>query len=130
MSRNSVVLAVLLLLVPVLTAAQTEPHAPAVVIACRALEVHTDPELKVAVIVFHQRDHAQRSELAVLLRDHSGETVEIQGDNGSWQSARMVRLKSCFGRGLLMMAAPSPIAQRSQFLLRVPGGAAPPKVQP
>jgi hypothetical protein len=117
------VLVVLLALLE-LAGAQTD-HPVAVTIACRALEVHTDPELKTAVIVFHQRDQAQASELAVLLRDHAGETVEIQGDDGGWHKARMERLKSAFGRGMLMLAAPSPIAEHSQFLLRVPGGAAP-----
>ncbi len=126
MTGNSLLFAVLVLLLPVLADAQTEQHPLSVTIACRALEVHIDTELKVAVIVFHQRDQAQRSELAVLLRDHSGQMVEIQGDDGHWRTARMDRLKSCFGRGLLMLAAPSPVAEHSQFLLHVPGGAAAP----
>jgi len=128
MNRKSKLLATLVLFVPALAMAQGEKHAASVTIACRALEVHTDPELKTAVIVFHQRDQAQRSELSVLLHDHSGEMVEIQGDDGGWHSARMERLKTAFGRGMLMLAAPSPIAEHSQFLLRVPGGADPPKV--
>ena len=108
-------------------AAQTQPSPNAVTIACRALEVHEDLELKTAVIVFHQADQSQGSELAVLLRDHSGQTVEIQGADGGWHSARMDRMKTNFGRGMLLLASPSPVAEHSQFLLRVPGGAAPPK---
>jgi len=46
-------------------------------LACRALEAHSGDELKVTVVVFHQRDEAQRSQLATLLREHSGETVEV-----------------------------------------------------
>jgi hypothetical protein len=126
MGRNSVSLAVLLLLLPILAGAQTQPRPLPVILACRALETHTDPNSKIIVIVFHQRDVAQRAELAVLLRDHSGQSVEIQGADGGWHPARMFRLKSCFGRGLLMLAAPSPVAEHEQFLLRVPGGAAPP----
>jgi hypothetical protein len=129
MTREALIITTIIAVVlttPVLLGAQTEQHPAAVTIACRALEVHTDPELKTAVIVFHQRDQAQASELAVLLRDHAGEMVEVQGDDGGWHRARMERLKTAFGRGMLMLAAPSPIAEHAQFLLRVPGGAAPP----
>ncbi len=114
-------MAILVLIAPVLTIAQSEQHPASVTIACRALEVHTDAELKVAVIVFHQRDQAQSSELAQFLRDHSGQMVEIREGDGPWHAARMERLKSCFGRGMLMLPAPSPIAEHSQFLLRMPG---------
>jgi hypothetical protein len=88
-------------------------------IACRALEAHTDSELKVTVVVFHQRDEAQRSQLATLLRGHSGEMVEVQAGDGTWRRARMVRLKSCFGRGLLLLPAPAPFSERSEFILRM-----------
>jgi len=126
MRVNSVCFAILLLL-PVLAGAQAQQQPPAVTLACRALETHADPDLKVVVIVFHQRDVAQRSELAVLLRDYSGEAVEIQGADGGWHAARMFRLKSCFGRGLLMLTGPSPIGEHAQFLMRVPGATAPPQ---
>ena len=89
-------------------------------ISCRALEAHSDDELKVAVVVFHQRNEAERSQLGALLREHSGEMVEVQAGDGTWRRARMARLKSCFGRGLLFLAAPAPISERSEFLLRMP----------
>ena len=115
----------LLALVAVGQTGKPAHNGSAVPLACRALETFTDPDLKTAVVIFHQRDEAQRSELAVLLRDHSGEMVEIQGADGGWRKARMLRLGSCFGRGMLLLAAPSPLAQHEQFLLRVPGAAAP-----
>ena len=130
MSRNSVLFAATLTLIPILASAQTEQHPVAVTIACRVLETHADPELKVAVILFHQRDEAQRSELAMLMRNYSGQTVQIQGNDGGWRDARMVRLKSCFGRGLLLLPAPSPVSEQSQFLLRVPGAAAATQAHP
>ena len=111
------------LLLPVLSSSQALPPstmANAETIACRALEAHSDDGLKVAAVVFHQRDQAQRPQLAALLREHSGETVEVQAGDGIWRPARMVRLKSCFGRGLLFLPAPSPIAERGEFLLRLP----------
>ena len=111
-------------LISILASAQSQSSSVAVTIACKALDAYTDPQLKVAVIVFHQRDEAQRSELAVLLHNYSGSIVQIQGDDGNWRDARMIRLQSCFGRGLLQLSGPSTIAQHGQFLLRVPGGAA------
>ena len=122
--RSPSILVVLFLLVAIPALSQSAQSAPPVTIACRALDVHADSDLKVAVIVFHQRDPAQQAELAPLLRNDSGQMVEIQGDDGGWRKARMLRLKSCFGRGLLMLATPSPVGEHAQFLLRVPGGAA------
>jgi len=115
-------IAVLFLVSPVLSGSQAVPPASTQTgtIACRALETHTDSDLKVTVIVFHQRDEAQRTQLAVLLREHSGEMVEVQAGDGVWHRARMLRLKSCFGRGLLMLAAPAPFTDRAEFALRLP----------
>ena len=127
MRRHTVLLLLLLLLLPVL--ARTQSQSPPVTIACRALEVHTDPDLKIVVVVFRARDEAQRSELAVLLSNQSGATVKIQGSAGNWQSARMFRLRTCVGRGLLLVPTPSPIAEGAQFLLRIAGGSAEPPGQ-
>jgi hypothetical protein len=118
----AVIFCPLLLLLPILSGAQVPPptSADAGTIACRALEAHTDDELKVTVIVFHQRDEAQRSQLAALLREHSGAMVEVQSNDGPWRRARLVRLKSCFGRGLLLVPTPAPFSDRAEFVLRLP----------
>ncbi len=115
--------AVLLLILSILPGAQAAPQAAAAgsgTIACRALEAHTDDELKVTLVVFHQRDEVQRSRLATLLREHSGAMVEVQAADGTWRRARLARLKSCFGRGLLMLPAPAPFTDRTEFALRLP----------
>jgi len=115
------VIAVLFLVPAVLSWSQAVSQpADATTIACRALEAHTDDGLKVTIVVFHQRDAAARSQLAALLREHSGEMVELQAGDGVWRQARLVRLKSCFGRGLLMLPAPAPVANRGEFTLRIP----------
>jgi len=117
----SALLTALLLVFPVLLVSQAPPqNATIATIACRALEAHTDEALKVTVVVFHQRDDAQRAQLAALLREHSGEMVEVQIGEGGWHRARMVRLKSCFGRGLLIVAAPALVADHGEFALRLP----------
>jgi len=115
--------AALFLILPAFSVPQVAPSSATATpgtIACRALETHTDDELNIAVVVFHQRDEAQRSQLATLLRGHSGEMVEVQTADGAWRRARMVRLKSCFGRGLLLLPAPGPFPDRAEFALRLP----------
>lgn len=88
-------------------------------IACQVLEAHTDDQLKVTAVIFHQRDDADRARLGAFLRQHSGEMLEIQTGDGSWRRAHVARLKSCFGRGLLFLTAPSTISARGEFLLRL-----------
>ena len=114
------VVATLFLVMPLPSTPRAAAPPAAGTVACRALETHTDDELKVTVIVFHQRDEAQRSQLAELLRGHSGQMVEVQATDGTWRRARMVRLKSCFGRGLLILPAPAPFPDRAEFALRLP----------
>jgi len=118
----SVMFAALVLMLHFPAGAQVAPSAMTDVntVACRTLEAHTDDELKVTVVVFHQRDEAQRSQLATLLRGHSGEMVEVRAGDGVWRRARMVRLKSCFGRGLLLLPAPAPFSESAEFTLRLP----------
>ena len=126
MRITSGVLVALLLTLPVFSGAQAALRPAAAdfeTIACRALEAHTDDELKIAVVVFHQRDESQRSQLATLLREHSGAMVEVQAGDGTWRRARLVRLKSCFGRGLLMLLAPAPFPEHAEFALRLPADA-------
>jgi hypothetical protein len=85
-----------------------------------ALETHTDDKLKVTVVVFHQRNQTQRSLLAEMLRAHSGQVVEVQAADGAWRHAYLARLRSCFGRGLLLLPAPAPFAEGAGFALRLP----------
>lgn len=120
-TRLAPFLAALLLSQPNFAQSTTTPTT----ISCRALQTYSDSELKVVAVVFHQRDATQQEALAALLRDHSGETVEIRDQDGTWRKARLVRLAACFGRGLLLIAPPVPVAPHGEFQLRLanaPGG--------
>jgi hypothetical protein len=89
------------------------------VIACRALEVHASTQPAVIAVVFHQRDKADQARLASLLQHLAGESVELQTGDGKWASAAVVRLKSCFGRGLLLLPADGPpLKDGSTFVLK------------
>jgi hypothetical protein len=97
---------------------------PTATIACRALEVHTDARLGVTVVVFHQRDDRDRDRLGALLRGHDGGAIEFRTGDGAPQPATLMRLKSCFGRGLLVFPADAArIDERDEFFLVTPTSA-------
>jgi hypothetical protein len=73
----------------------------------------------VTVVVFHQQDEKERIRLGSLLRQHSGASVEFQAADGAWHTASVLRLKSCFGRGLLLFSAETTqLREKEEFLLR------------
>ena len=89
-------------------------------IACRVLEAHASTSPAVVAVVFHQRDQIDQARLASALRQHSGESVEIETGDGRLASATMVRLKSCFGRGLLLLPPDAPaVKDGATFLLKI-----------
>lgn len=88
-------------------------------IPCRALEAHSSQQPAVTVVVFHQSNPSDRPKLGSLLRAHSGEAVQFQTADSQWHNATVVRLKSCFGRGVLLFpAGTARLAEKDNFLLR------------
>jgi hypothetical protein len=93
-------------------------------IECRALEVHTSATPAATAVVFHQERKDDQERLAEILRAHSGETVEVQLRDAAWTGATMFRLKSCFGRGLLLLPMEAPaMKDGSTFRLRLSSAA-------
>jgi hypothetical protein len=116
-------------MIPMLTlVAEPGGHAGALrqaasqaIVACRVLEVHTSAQPAVTMIVFHQQDQKDGTRLGSLLRQHSDASVQFQTADGTWHSATVARLKSCFGRGLLLFpSGGAPLAQGGKFLLKFP----------
>jgi hypothetical protein len=105
-------------------AAQAGPspeEASEQVVACRVLEVHSSPQLRVTVVIFHQRDAKDRERLGELLRQHPEAAVEIQTAGGSWHPATVARVKSCFGRGMLLLPLGAvSLTEKDEFLLKFP----------
>jgi hypothetical protein len=123
--RLFVSLALLNVTVAIGTAAAQPPPASAPssapLVACRVLEVHTDATLGLTVVVFHQRDDDDRSRVGALLRAHDGAAIEFRTSDGASHPATVMRLKSCFGRGLLLFrAGAATLIEKDDFLLREP----------
>jgi hypothetical protein len=116
----------LLSVLPAAAVPQALQHRPAEqnprVVACRVMEAHTSRDPAVTVVLFHQRDKADAQRLMAFLRLASEKAVEFQtGDSAAWQTAPVVRLKNCFGRGLLILPdGVAPLAEGTTFLLRFP----------
>jgi len=92
-------------------------------IACRVLEAHASTSPAVVAVVFHQRDKIDQARLSSALRQHSGEGVEVETGDGKSVSATVVRLKSCFGRGLLLLPADAPaIKDGATFMMTFSSG--------
>lgn len=88
-------------------------------IACRVLEAHTSAQQQTTVVVFHHQDQKDSARLGTLLRQHSEASVEFQTADGTWHSATVLRLKSCFGRGLLLFpSGAAQLAEKDVFLLK------------
>ncbi len=128
LSRNvslALVSALSLLVLSVLAPANEAAPAPrpqaANILSCRVMEVHASAELRVVTVVFHQKEKNDGPRLGALLGKHSGASVEFQTADGTWRRAQVFRLKSCFGRGLLVFAADSArLAERRDFVLKFP----------
>ena len=102
------------------------PQGPAVQadagsVVCTVMEAFEDSKLGVRAVIFHQRDKADGPRLGALLLAHSGEEEELQVTGGQPYRATVFRVKSAFGRGLVLLPASSlKLAAHDQFTLRLP----------
>jgi hypothetical protein len=83
------------------------PRAAGETVACRVLEAHTSDQDRMTVVVFHQRDAGDRARLGEMIRQFDGFVVRFETAEAKPHSATLFRLKSCFGRGLLLFPASS-----------------------
>ncbi|HTZ72761.1 MAG TPA: hypothetical protein VMB47_02495 [Candidatus Aquilonibacter sp.] len=73
------------------------------IVTCVALEVHPNAQPGTTVVLFHQQNRNDQSRFASLLSRADGSYVQIQTRQGRWITASVVRLRNCFGRGLLLL---------------------------
>ena len=91
-------------------------------IVCSVMEAFEEGRLGVRAIVFHQRDKADGPRLGSLLLTHSGEEMELETAGGRRYRATVFRVKSCFGRGLVLLPTSKlKLGEQDEFTLRLPG---------
>jgi hypothetical protein len=113
--KFSILLGLCFLLAP---AASAQKKAGEGTITCRAMEVFVAEPLGTTAVIFHQSDKADGPRLGELLLAHSGEQVEFETPDGQRHSATVERVKSCFGRGLLLFSTKeAKLAAKDDFVL-------------
>lgn len=106
--------------------AHPKPSPTPEVVACKVMEAKVSRRFGVRLVIFHYRDAADRSRLGKLLREYDGSGVQFQANDGQWHQATILRLKTCFGRGLLLCPFSfAPVAEGKVFRLRFPQGSPP-----
>lgn len=90
-----------------LAARQAIAHSNAAiesVVECRALEAHASAAPAALVVIFHQNQKKDQPRLAALIKANSGSDAQIQIGNAPWTKARIFRLRTCFGRGMMVLS--------------------------
>ncbi len=119
MARKTIALLGLFLLLTPTGVAQRKAGEETIV--CRVMEAFVAERLGATAVIFHQRDKADGPRLGELLLAHSGAEMEFETGDGKRHHATVVRMKSCFGRGLLLFAArEAKLAEKDDFVLRFP----------
>ena len=91
-------------------------------IICSVMEAFEEGKLGVRAIVFHQHNKADGPRLGALLLAHSGEEMELQTMAGQHYRATVFRIKSAFGRGLVLVPTSRlKLSAHDEFTLRLPG---------
>jgi len=86
------------------------------------MEAFEEGKLGTRAIIFHQRDKADGPRLGSLLLAHSGEEVVLETTGGRRYRATVFRIKSCFGRGLVLVPTSKlRLGEHDEFALRLPG---------
>jgi hypothetical protein len=90
-------------------------------VACKVMEVFAAPKLSVNAIIFHQSDKTEGPRLGELLKSYSGREMEFETKDGKQHHATVYRVKSCFGRGLMIIpSGEAKLEAKDEFLLRFP----------
>ncbi len=91
-------------------------------IICSVMETFEEGKVGVRAVIFHQRNKADGPRLGSLLLAHSGNEMELEMADGRRYRATVFRVKSCFGRGLVLVPTSKPkIGEHDEFTLHLPG---------
>ena len=92
-------------------------------ITCRVMEVFVAKPLGTTAVIFHQSAKADGPRLGQMLLVHTGEKVEFETPDGRRHEATVERVKSCFGRGLLLFHSnEADLAAKEDFVLHFSDG--------
>lgn len=108
-ARLMVFVCVAVLAVPSLLAHQSaspaNPVSELAIVQCRVLEAHASGSPAALVVIFHQQVKKDQPRLSALIKANSGSDAEIQIGGAAWTKAPIFRLRTCFGRGMIILPA-------------------------
>jgi len=125
--KQTLMCAVLLLFFGSAAMAQTDTGAAspqpakvdALAVTCRTMEVFVADRPGASVVIFHQSHKSDGPKLGELLKKYSGREVEFETGDGKTHRAMIARMKSCFGRGVLIFASDeATLGVKEEFILR------------
>jgi hypothetical protein len=95
--------------IPSFAARQAASHPNAVpeplIVECRVLEAHASTAPAALVVIFHQQVKKDQPRLSALIKANSGSDADIQIGSAAWKRAPIFRLRTCFGRGMMILSA-------------------------
>ncbi len=95
--------------------------APAGAILCRVLEVKQLPKLHLELAVFHQAHKEDGPRLGQLLLSRDGAEGRFETPDGNWHTATVLRLATCFGRGMLAFpASRASLVRKEEIWFKIP----------
>lgn len=107
-ARLAVFVCAIAFAVPSLAARQAASHPNAVpesaVVECRVLEAHASAAPAALVVIFHQQEKKDQPRLAALIKANSGSEANIQIGGAAWIEVPIFRLRTCFGRGMMILS--------------------------
>jgi hypothetical protein len=86
--------------------AASHPNAGAepAVVECHVLEAHASTAPAALVVIFHQQEKKDQPRLSALIKANSGSDADIQIGGAAWTKTRVFRLRTCFGRGMMILS--------------------------
>lgn len=128
--RVAVMALVFAVAVPLFASSQAPAAHPNVaadpsVVECRVLEAHASAAPAALVVIFHQQQKQDQPRLAALIKENSGSEVELQSGSDTWSKVTVFRLRTCFGRGMIVLPpGTSALKDGDTFKVRFPKKAA------
>lgn len=101
--------------------ARQSNQAPPGAVLCRVLEVKIVSSVRAELVIFHQAHNADGPKLGELLRSRDGAEGQFETPDGKWHAATVLRLATCFGRGMLVLpSARAGLVRKEEFWLKIP----------
>jgi hypothetical protein len=85
-------------------ASHSNPAPQPAIVECRVVEAHSSAIPAALVVIFHQQAKKDQPRLSALIKANSGSDADIQIGSAAWKRVSIFRLRTCFGRGMMVLS--------------------------